>query len=558
MTMTRKRIKSSLTDGLDQLYKLTSTYSDSLSNDNKSRTRLAAATAASFLGASIDKLNTRHLTGNDPNHYDDKQKDPGNDVGGGGVNISDGLNDDDDMDTLDAESLLDNEDSQNSRRQKKMNKQDNHFMDILLEKLLLHAMPSNIPDKDEFETIINNPLRKETEPLSISLFTSNIRKSTANLGDFFRFQWFLVKVFNWSSPALTFMFVLCASMVILYPYVLFILPLIHIILKTIIPAYLHRHPIYQTELVGVKPRGDSLLNKFFCQLKDEKLFEQYIDQVNDDKQQERDEMKQRMHEIDDQIDENTKMLRKNMELWVNMRDLQNAMTKMNRMSDNFNKFHYHTAAFKDERATTVLFFKYAAWIFLVLYFGKVVPWKLTLIIFMWFKVLKLHPKISSLYDELRQSSLNTHKADVDKKMVLKPERQDIIIDEPPEIKTVEIFEIYVRSLINSNEWVFIAYSTSEYLPQDTIRKLQKLPQGVSNICSIKPPKTWKFLSESWNIDYDVNKWCEFRNIDVNDKTQALEYKDEYLVDNGFKRRRLWREVIRYSRPVKKAPRTIAD
>ncbi|KAH3686508.1 hypothetical protein WICPIJ_002513 [Wickerhamomyces pijperi] len=551
--MSRKLIKTSITDGLDQLYKLTSTYSDSLSNDNKSKTRLAAATAASLLGASIEKINSRQSSDNRSSTSlpkDDQRSDRISLEG------AESLSSEDLRDLLEDDSILnDNEELQGAVKGKKLYKQDTHFIDILLEKLLLHAMPTNVPDKDDFEMMINNPLRKETEPLSISLFTNNVRKSTANLSDFFRFQWFLVKVFNWSNPSLTFMFLICASIVVIYPYVVFVLPLLHIIMRTIIPAYLHRHPLEKVELLAVKPRGDSLLNKFFCLPKDEKQFEQYLDQEIDIKAQETEEMKQRMLELDEQLDENTKMLRKNMEFWVNMRDLQNSMIKMNKMSDGINRFFYQTAAFKDETVTTSMFFKYAGAIFVILYFGNVLPWKFIMIFSMWFRVMKTHPKISPKYDELYQRLFGPHIEELNKP-AQKTERHDIIIDEAPEVKVVEIFEIYIRSLTNLNEWVFLTYSTSEYLPQDTTRKLQKLPEGVNSINSIKPPKTWRFHSETWNIDYDVAKWCEFRNIDVNDQRQGLSYHDEYLVDENFRRRRLWREVIRYSRPVKRAPRPI--
>ncbi|KAH3679837.1 hypothetical protein WICMUC_000580 [Wickerhamomyces mucosus] len=526
------RIRESITEGLDQLYKITSNYSERIDKDVSPRSRLAAATATSIIGASLDRISRRKENFEGLSDKDDDQ-----DEGGETDTESEThyyQNNEFDLNT---------KEGRLEQREKRINNQRNHFIDILLEKLLLHAIPSDI-NKEEFEKMINNPLRKETEPLSISLFTTNIRKSTARLGRVFRVQYFIIRVFNWSNPALTLCALITYTLVILYPNLWIILPLLYIMYGIMVPAYTHRHPIRKPNLIAVKERGESLLNAFF-KVKDGKQLEQFLEEDKFEQEM----MRQRMIELDEQVDANTKILKSNMEFWVNMRDFQNSMTKMLKFSDSLDNFFYNTAGFKDERASTSLFFTYISIVISLLLFGKYIPWKIILIYFMWHKLLLNHPKIKPRFQEFKKKfKPKTEKID---KIVHENERKDIIIDEPPEIKQIEVFEIWRKSLTNVEGWEFFTFSNSIFdSKRDYYRKSQKPPPGVSEIHSVKCPKTWKFHEESWNIDYNCQEWCLQRGIDLDSKTY-IDKNNEFLIDEGFKRRRLYRDVIRYSRPARK-------
>ncbi|CCH41150.1 Peroxisomal membrane protein PEX28 [Wickerhamomyces ciferrii] len=526
--------------GLGQLYGITSNYSQKQNDNPTSKRKLAAATAASVLGASFDKWKDKGEERKRSGSSGSNGEDDSRDISG---TFSDGATDDDtDGFWRDSDFEEDGEErsSTDIKREKTMDKTQSHFIDILLEKLLVHAV---IPDKKDLEFRVNDPLRKEGESLSIPKFTKNLRKMTARLGGAFQAQYFILRIFHWTQPSLTITSLMIYTYVVLHPNLLFILPLIYLLYGIMVPGYLHRHPIHKPKLLKVRPRGESLL-ELFSKIDNPKMAEI----VDEEKAIEEEEIEKRVPELNETIDSNVKLLKKNMEFIVNMRDLQNSLTNLLGGIDNIEKFWYGTAGFKDERISTSLFFTVFLTVCILVLIGPYIPWRIMMITNGWLLFILIHPKV---YPKLMEFNnlIKPQKKDLDK-IVKDSERRDIIIDDPPEIKEVEIFEIFQKSFTSSN-WEFYMFSQNIFDMSDAYRKAQKPPPGVATIDSVQPPKGWKFEDdEPWNIDYECLEWCQNRGLRLN-RDNFIDENNEFHIDDEFKRRRLFRNVIRYSRPARK-------
>lgn len=239
---------------------------------------------------------------------------------------------------------------------------------------------------------------------------------------------------------------------------------------------------------------------------------------------------------------NQKNIKNGVEFVVSLRDLQNATTATLSLSKSIEKFVYGTAGFKDEIHSTIVFLKYLLCCCTLGLLSKLVNWSFFISLILWFTMIATHPKVKRKISVYRKKGGANEQVDIKKdETALK-----VILDEAPEIKEVEVFEIYKQG-ITPRHWEFYKISNQVFDPLDKYRKLQQQPPGVSKLDDVLPPKTWSFDGNSvWQLDYDVMKWSSERGL-------ALDINDEFLVDDAFKRRRFTRRVLRYATPAKKPP-----
>jgi hypothetical protein len=472
-------------------------YAETSDSDRSSKRRLAAVTAASLISAGLDKASD--LTTDE----EDNEIQPGM-----------------------------------TPEERKLAKQ-NHFIDVLLEKLLISAIPNDIPDKAHFQERINDPFRKKSDNLSISKFTSNLTKLTTKIGSIFQTQFFILKIFHWTDPSLTLTCLIIYTILILHPNLFVISPLIFLLYGAMVPGYLYRHPIPNklSNLIKVNERGDSLIEKF-ARVKDVKKLEEML--ITDE------EIKERIPEVDDETDTTSQALKSKMEFMINMRDLQNLMTALLKVSNDLENFWYGTAGFKDERVSTSLFLSVFIAVISLLLLDPFINWRIVGILIGWSFLVAIHPKVLPNLKRTYELVLKPQNKKLNK-IMKESERTDIILDESPEIKQVEVFEIY--SEISS--WSFYLFSSSIFDLNDEFRRCQKPPPGVSSLDEVECPRTWKFHDSQWHIDYNCKSWVENRGLKL--RGMYIDDNNEFLVDDQFKRRRLFRNVIRYSKPARKPP-----
>lgn len=208
------------------------------------------------------------------------------------------------------------------------------------------------------------------------------------------------------------------------------------------------------------------------------------------------------------------------------------------LTDSINKFINETAAFKDEKKTTILFLKCISGYIILKIISPWVNWRLLFSSLIWMLFLSFHPKLRPRLRQMR--SKFQRNPFPEKETSDKPSKPDnIIIDPSPLMREIELFEIHRKGLI-PGEWKFFMYSTNVFDYNDECRKAQKPPPGVKELDDVKPPKTWEFDTNSkWEIDYNVVAWALQKGLPI-----TSEIDNEFYCDNMFKRRRLIRRVLK--------------
>ncbi|CUM67910.1 uncharacterized protein PRCAT00005621001 [Priceomyces carsonii] len=472
-----------------------------------------------------------------------------------------------------------------------------HFMDRFMEKLLKHAITDDGPEKDLLEKRIRDPDRTKKPNLSIKILASNFKKLSSRMSEFFVVQYGLIHILTWRKPTKTLSFLVLYTSVCLWPHLVLAYPLLFLLFGVLIPGYLHRHPMKNPELIKVKRRGQSLLS-FLNESPDQSIIS---DILNDDYDRDSDTESLRPlnsrssdgstsaftqppasassisnsdNAESSQKKDRSKYVKSQMTLAMNMRDLQNLTTDVLSSLDAADKFWYDTAGFKDERLSTFIFYGLILATSAILLVGYYVPWRLIFIQSGWVGITLCHPKSKKYLVGFSKTRKGKKKGKLEvvedklKKEEKRFDRRDIIIDDPPEIRFVEVFEIELKSILNSS-WTLFCFSNSIYDPKDHIRCSGKRPKGVDHLSKILPPSDWRFdfaYANKWKIDFQPKIFLHQRLLDMNSSLRVYEnesdgwiYDDlDYVKSNDtvyeFRRRRLSRECYRYSRAAKEPKR----
>lgn len=405
------------------------------------------------------------------------------------------------------------------------NKTREHFVDLFVEKLISRMIPERLPEREHFGELSEEEKRK-SQTVSATILTKNLKKLTPRMGIVFEFQDSVVRLLTWRNPSGTVTMLVLCTMICYNPMYLLTMPLLYIAFGLMVPGYMRRHPVRRTLYPVRKVYGRSLV-KDIADSGTQRAWHppgaiqefSYGAQTND-----RDSPS-----LEDPLSNGVEFV-------ANLRDVQSATSATVSLSESLEKFIYGTAGFKDEQYSTVVFLKYLFWFCFLGVVSKFVNWSLVLSVWLWYSMIKSHPKV--------KKKLETFKKNGEEKITASKKSEGLILDEPPEIKFVEIYEIYQQG-ITPRHWEFYKYSNQVFDPLDKYRKLQQPPPGVLCLDDIYPPKTWTFDDNSkWEVDHNVTKWATERGL-------KYETQEEYLVDDTFKRRRLTRRVLRYATPALK-------
>ncbi|ONH68621.1 Peroxisomal membrane protein PEX29 [Cyberlindnera fabianii] len=124
------------------------------------------------------------------------------------------------------------------------------------------------------------------------------------------------------------------------------------------------------------------------------------------------------------------------------------------------------------------------------------------------------------------------------------------LEEPPEQKEVEIFEIHQFNK-SAKEWHLVFFLNDDFtkISPSRLSYDEHSPIGSLNKSSIKPPKDWEFITdEDWKIDLYPDSWVKSHllegvvRIDIETKW-VYDLADD---DNGYQpqfRRRRWTRVV---------------
>lgn len=558
---------------LSKMYDVTNKIADRNIGKNRG---LAAGTAASLLELGLDRMNQTNS---------------------------------DDQFAYTEEELKSMKDLALSAEEELQNKEDNkqgHFVDNFLEKVLKHAIPAD--EQILFEQKLKDPDRNKRPRLSFRILASNFKKLSSKMGGFFEIQYGLIHVITWKKPTKTLSFLVLYTSVCLWPHLVLALPLLFLLFGIMIPGYNHRHPMPTPELIKVKKRGQSLLDFFNLSL-DSSIF---MDLIGDEYREDRfdsdtfsskssdtnisstvfTQQPSSASSVSEDSGENGENLEKKkrakyaksqVSLMINMRDLQNLTTDLLNGFQAAETFWFETAGFKDERLSTFMFYGVIVASSIILFLGAYIPWRLIFIQSGWAGIILCHPNSKKYLMTLKKNKQiaqikaqaqkakteepvkeETEETDKDTGVVKRFERNDIIVDDSPELRTVEVFELQVKSL-TKNTWSFYLYSTKVFSHKDHLRIAGKKPTGVNHLSKVAPPPDWKFdvgYENNWIIDNDPEKFLKARAYDVSKFSfedvekdgwfyDAHDVNDSYDMTYQFRRRRLIRVCYRYARPAKK-------
>ncbi|EAZ62814.2 predicted protein [Scheffersomyces stipitis CBS 6054] len=551
--MSDDKYRSTATKVLSSVYQASSDFADAHQGQNRGA---AAGTAAALLSMGIDRVNRT----------------------GKSASRSGSL----DLDYTD-EQLEHIRQMASSAEENELKKHRDHFVDKLMDKMLKYTIPDDSPDKAIFEQKINDPSRSERPNLSIRILLSNFKKLAGKMGMFFELQYGIIHIITWRKPTKTLTALVLYTTICLWPHLVVTYPLIFLLFGIIVPGYLHRHPMRTPELIKVKKRGQSLfsfLNEGAGEhsiiddlLSDSVLGDEGLRPTFSGSEESSDVLQISPSEVISETsvstDDSKKPIAKSqLALLINMRDLQNLTTDLLNGMDLAEKSWFETFGFKDEHLSTFIFYGVAAATSVVLFLGQFIPWRLIFIQSGWAGILLCHPKSKTFLVELSNAKkARAAKApqpeEIIESEVKKFETNDIIVDDAPERRIVEIFELQKKSILHE-KWTFYSYSGNIFDTKKKTRLAGKRPGGVDHLSKVVPPKDWLFdfgFANKWTIDYEPQEFLRQRSLESKNLVIREGEKSGWIYDKDvesqssdityeFRRRRLYRECLRYGRAPK--------
>ncbi|RCK64586.1 Peroxisomal membrane protein PEX28 [Candida viswanathii] len=476
----------------------------------------------------------------------------------------------------------------------------NHFADRMIEKLLKSVLPPDIPERELFEKRLNDPDRNKRPGLSLTVLASNVKQMAGKMTNFFAVQYEVMRIISWKQPSKTISVLVLYTAACMWPHLVLAYPLMFVLFGILIPGFVYRHPMRNPDLIKVKRRGQSLWS-FLFDSPDTSIVE---DLINEDYLREDAEVASSTYSVSEEVSEagastsqaesdtsgggdaspkkDTARHRKSqVALLINLRDFQNLTTDILKAVNEAEKFYYETAGFKDERLSTFIFYGVLVATFGILFVGQFIPWRLIFIQAGWGAGILSHPKCKKFLVDaskarkqkalLAKLNAQANEPEPTPEIIVEDtdhaikqfDRNDIIVDDSPEVSVVEVWELQIKSILK-HSWSFYRYSNTIYDKNNKSRVAGKRPSGVDKLSKVYPPVDWKFdfgLVNKWNLDTDPAEFIRERSLNPSLFIIKEGEKDGWIYDNmegvvhldiiyEFRRRRLSRECYRYGRPPK--------
>lgn len=352
------------------------------------------------------------------------------------------------------------------------------IQDRFFENLLAKIVPAEPQDEDEGDTKSNDKKDRrsrkyvERPNFSLGLMNANFRRFNARIGIVFVMQNRLIHLFTWRRPMATFSFLAVYSLLCLEPYLLPLLPFVGLLFSIMTPSFLARHPIPAND-PRIEPsfRGPAIAPA--SRVKPAPEFSK--------------------------------------DFFRNMRDLQNCMEDFSRLHDAANEWITPYTNFSDEKLSSELYTCFFVIGFAGLVASQLVPWRFIALVAGWTATLLCHPNAQAVL--LSSRTINQILAQIGAaKTALKNwAESDIILDEPPERRQVEIFELQ-KYHGHSDTWESWLFSPSPYDPLSPLRIAGARAKGTQFFEDVQAPHGWVWRDKKWTLDLASREWVEQRMI----------------------------------------------
>lgn len=362
------------------------------------------------------------------------------------------------------------------------------IQDMLLEKLLHQMIPVDEvpPGQPQVQLPENGTDGFERPGFTVGAMSNNFRRFNARIGVVFKFQARVLRLFMWRRPSHTLSFLAVYTFVCLDPYLLCVIPLVVALFAILVPSFVARHPAPISEPdrvrnLGYSPRGPPLAP---------------ARTVKPVKELSRD-------------------------FFRNMGDLQNVMEDFSVAHDKVIALVVPKTNFSDEALSSAIFALLSAAAVLMSIAAHLIPWRFIALIGGWAAIWSCHPAVSALIQQTHAQYLSdaNPKATAAQNAFDSWVRSDIILDEAPETREVEIFELQRLSggsspstLGGTGEWEPWLFSPSPYDPLSAQRIAGQRPLGARFFEDVKPPEGWEWSEKKWALDLWSREWVEERII----------------------------------------------
>ncbi|KAK7203077.1 Peroxin/Dysferlin domain-containing protein [Myxozyma melibiosi] len=373
-----------------------------------------------------------------------------------------------------------------------------------MERLFSTALPSGgdatVDAADVAERLQD---QKNRPPFSVPVMARNFTRLNARIGIVFRLQYQALRVFTWRTPTHTFSFLAVYSYICLYPFLLVVVPLAIILIAVMVPAYTRRHPPPPSPLpafpvpAGGPPLAEAAEIKPVPELSRDFL--------------------------------------------MNMRDIQNAMDDFTRAYDKIVLALSRPTNFKDEAYSSAVYLLLMTTGVVVFMGAPYVPWRFVFLVAGWAAVSAGHPRARRTMKMSHEKYLSAREKELSSVFDILVEKQ-IVIDEPPEIRQVEIFELQRQHNIDVDEWDDWLFSASPYESASSRRISKQRPEGVRFLDEVQPPEGWRFVHDSaWKLDLRPSVWVSQRNVVGTEVDEGSKWVYDLTQDgrHGEWRRRRW-------------------
>lgn len=312
----------------------------------------------------------------------------------------------------------------------------------------------------------------ERPNFSVGMMSGNFRRFNARIGIVFVFQNRLIRLFTWKQPTATMSFLALYSLVCLDPALVFAILPVATLFFIMLPSFLARHPAPESDL-----RLDS--RHFGPPIAPPSRVKPAPELSKD--------------------------------FFRNMRDLQNCMEDFSRMHDAANEYVTPYTNFSDEGVSSELYLVLFILSIATFIASHLMPWRAVALIAGWIAIISGHPKAQSVMFSVDNMKQLNHTVEGLQAWIRDWIERDIILDEPPELRQVEIFELQ-KHHHSSDTWEPWLFSPSPYDPLSPSRIAGARAKGTQFFEEVQPPMGWKWKDKKWSLDLFSREWVERRII----------------------------------------------
>ncbi|KYG47000.1 hypothetical protein M433DRAFT_3241 [Acidomyces richmondensis BFW] len=307
---------------------------------------------------------------------------------------------------------------------------------------------------------------------SIPLMSSNFRRFNARVGILFVLQNQMIHLFTWKHHTATLSYLAIYTLLCLKPELLPAVALGGMLFWIMVPSFLARHPTPAND-PRVEPSYRGPPNAPPSQVKP-------APEMSKD-------------------------------FFRNMRDLQNSMEDFSRLHDAANEYISPYTNFSDEALSSLLFVWLFALTCLAFISSELVPFKSIALLVGWAVTWSGHPEAQKVLLSTSSMSQARHSLNSLRAWLKSTVETDILLDDPPETRQVEIFELQ-KYHPDSNSWEAWLFSPTPFDPLSSPRVSGQRPRGTQFFEDVQPPTGWSWKDKKWNLDLWSREWIEQRMI----------------------------------------------